>query len=124
MRDLFILLINWSGWNSKKGFEILAFPCNSFKQEPLDNAGIQEYARGKGATFPVLGKLGCEEGNQSHPLYLYLRDYLSGGVLGKTLKWNYTKFLCDADGIPVKRLGPAQNPFSFENDIVELLRKK
>jgi len=101
----------------------LAFPCNSFHQEPLENTGIQDYVRGKGATFPVLGKLACEEGRKSAPLYLYLRDYLSGGLLGKSLKWNYTKFLCDANGIPVRRLGPAENPFSFESDIVKLLNE-
>ena len=108
---------------SSKGFEILAFPCNSFKQEPLDHAGIKSYFASKGATFPVLGKIACEEGNDSAPLYLYLRDYLSGGITGKALKWNYTKFLCNAEGIPVKRLGPMQNPLSFEKDIVSLLEK-
>jgi len=108
---------------SEKGFEILAFPCNSFKQEPLDNAGIVAYTRGKGATFPILGKIACEEGANTAPLYQYLRDYLSGGLTGKTLKWNYTKFLCNAEGIPIRRLGPLDNPLSFEKDIVKLLEK-
>jgi len=109
---------------SDKGFEVLAFPCNSFNQEPLSNEGIKEYVQGKGAKFPVLGKIECENKDQTAPIYLYLRDYLSGGVLGKTLKWNYTKFLINAEGIPIRRLGPLDNPLSFEKDIVKLLEKE
>ncbi|KAJ1422623.1 hypothetical protein B484DRAFT_399000, partial [Ochromonadaceae sp. CCMP2298] len=40
------------------GLEILAFPCNNFgSQEPGANAEVLEFAKGKGATFPILGKL-------------------------------------------------------------------
>lgn len=107
-----------------QGFEVLAFPCNNFgQQEPGTNEEILAYARNKGATFPVFGKLECENGDITHPLYKYLRASVSGGMLGQALKWNYTKFLCDAAGVPVKRYGPMQNPLSFEQDIAELLKK-
>jgi hypothetical protein len=34
---------------------------------------------------------------------------------------NFAKFLCDADGVPVKRYGPQQSPLSFESDITSLI---
>lgn len=44
-----------------QGLEIMAFPCNNFgSQEPGSNAEILTFAKGKGATFPVFGKLECE----------------------------------------------------------------
>ncbi len=105
------------------GFEILAFPCNNFgNQEPGSNADILAYARNKGATFTIMGKLECENGDKTHPMYKFLRANCSGGVLGQSIKWNYTKFLCNADGVPVKRYGPMQNPLSFEADINALLK--
>jgi glutathione peroxidase len=63
--------------------EILGFPCNNFgKQEPGSNEEIRAFATGKGATWPVLGKLDCENGNDTAPLYKFLRSGLSGGILG------------------------------------------
>jgi len=104
------------------GLEILAFPCNNFgSQEPGANAEVLEFAKGKGATFPILGKLECENGAKTAPLYEFLKQDLSGGVLGQTLKWNFTKFLCDAEGVPVKRFGPQESPLSFESHIKALL---
>ena len=44
-----------------QGLEIMAFPCNNFgSQEPGSNAEILTFAKGKGVTFPVFGKLECE----------------------------------------------------------------
>ena len=37
------------------------------------------------------------------------------------LTWNFTKFLCDSNGVPVKRFNPKENPLSFETAIQELL---
>jgi glutathione peroxidase len=104
--------------------EILAFPCNNFgNQEPGYNEAILSYARSeKAATFPVMGKLECDNGEQTHPLYKFLKSSLSGGVLGSGLKWNFAKFLCDAEGRPVKRYSPLYNPSSIEADILPLLQ--
>jgi len=59
-------------------------------------------------------------GKDAIPLFLYLRSELTG-VLGTSIKWNFTKFLCDRRGKPIKRYGPPTKPLSFENDIVALL---
>lgn len=82
---------------------------------------MKGYMGSQGVTFDVMGRLDCENGAKTHPLFQYLRNSISGGILGNQLKWNYTKFLCNADGIPVKRAGPTDNPLSFEKDIEQLL---
>jgi len=106
---------------NQQGLEILAFPCNQFgKQEPGSNAEIQEFAKGKGATFPVLGKLEVNGPNES-PLYTYLKSK-QGGFMGSAIKWNFGKFLC-RNGVPVKRYAPTDSPLSFEKDIVAELNK-
>lgn len=119
----FVVILYFSGFELRsRGFEILAFPCNNFgKQEPGTNEEILAFAKSKGATFPVLGKVECENGAATHPVYKYLKSVLDNGMLGPSLKWNFTKFLCDAEGVPVKRYGPQESPLSFEKDIVALL---
>ena len=99
----------------------MAFPCNQFGgQEPGSNAEVQQFARNKGATFPVLGKLEVN-GPGEDPLFTYLKSK-KGGLLGSAIKWNFSKFLC-RDGIPVKRYAPTDSPLSFEKDIVAELNK-
>ena len=106
-----------------EGLEVLAFPCDNFgNQEPAENSDIFEFAtKTKGATFPVFGKLECDNGEKTHPLYKYLKSSLDGGLLGQGLKWNFSKFLCDKDGIPIKRFMPITSPMAIEKDISELL---
>jgi len=107
---------------SDQGLEILAFPCNKFgAQEPGEDEEIASWAKGKGAHFPVLGKLDCVGGDTSHKLFQFLTKFIGGGLLGDGLKWNFHKFLVNADGIPVKRYGPIDYPKGFEADIKELL---
>lgn len=102
--------------HSSEGLEILGFPCNRFGgQEPGSNEEIDAFAKDKGATFPLMGKIDCgSEQEVSHPLFLFL-------TANGAIKWNFTKFLCDSEGVPVSRYGPTQNPLSFEDDIKRLL---
>jgi glutathione peroxidase len=112
---------------SDKGLEILAFPCNSFYQETGDANAICDFAKSKGVTFPLMAKVDCAARNNTHPLFSFLCQRLADtgafGYLGHGVKWNFTKFLCDGNGVPVKRYAPRVNPLAFENDIVELLNK-
>ncbi len=108
------------------GLEILAFPCNNFlNQEPGSGSDISAVVQSKGITFPVLGKLECENRDLTHPLYQYLKLALkeTSGWLGSSIKWNFTKFLCDSNGVPIKRYSPKQNPKSFEDDLKALLNQ-
>lgn len=111
--------------NSARGLEILAFPCNNFGgQEPGTNEEVKAFAEARGATYPLFGKLECDNGEATHPLYQYLKSSLPNGILGGGLKWNFAKFLCDKDGFPVKRYLPISNPRSIVPDIEALLNKE
>lgn len=102
------------------GLEILAFPCNQFgAQEPKPNAEIKEFAGNYGAEFPLMDKV-LVNGPQTHPLFAFLKNRLTGSF-GSFIKWNFTKFLCDKEGRPVKRFGPKDNPSTMEADIRALL---
>ena len=107
---------------NKKGLEILAFPCNQFaKQEAGTNAEIQTFCqKNYGLTFPVLGKIEVN-GENAHPLYNYLRKQKSGGLFGRGIKWNFTKFLVDKQGNVIKRFAPTVKPLSMKDDIEKLL---
>ena len=56
-------------------------------------------------------------GDQTHPLFSFLKDKL-GGMLGSFIKWNFTKFLVDKNGQPVKRYGPNEQPNVMEPDLL------
>lgn len=60
-------------------------------------------------------------GDKARPVFAWLQNVLSG-TLGNSVKWNFTKFLIDADGKPYKRYAPTTSPKSMEKDIVELLK--
>lgn len=107
---------------SDAGLEILAFPCNNFGgQEPGTMSEIMEFVSKYNVTFPIFHKLECENGKKTHPLFLFLRNSIDNGIYMQTLKWNFTKFLCDSNGIPIKRYAPNANPLSMEEDIKNLL---
>ena len=76
----------------------------------------------KGVTFPVLGKLECDNYDKTHPLYKYLKASLPGGILGTGLKWNFAKFLVNSNGIPIKRYSPTTSPLAIAPDIEALIK--
>ena len=93
------------------GFEILAFPRNQFGgQEPGDAEEIKTFCSTQfRVTFPIFGKVQVN-GRSSHPLFAFLRENAKG-ILGSTaIKWNFTKFVIDHTGIPLKRFGPRDDP--------------
>ncbi|XVE64852.1 hypothetical protein DITRI_Ditri07aG0135100 [Diplodiscus trichospermus] len=104
-----------------QGFEILAFPCNQFGgQEPGSNEQILEFActRFK-AEYPIFDKVDVN-GDSAAPIYKFLKSS-KGGLLGDSIKWNFTKFLVDKEGHVVERYAPTTTPLSIEKDIQKLL---
>lgn len=95
---------------SDKGLVILGFPCNQFaNQEPGDEKTISEGCLvNYGVTFPMFSKIDVN-GKNAHPLYKYLKKKLSGFLTG-SIKWNFTKFLIDKNGKPLKRFSPTTTP--------------
>ncbi len=59
-------------------------------------------------------------GADAHPLFGWLRSE-KGGVLNDAIKWNFTKFLIDREGRPVRRYAPTVEPAAIEADIRKLL---
>lgn len=104
-----------------KGLVILGFPCNQFgNQEPGDEKSISEGCLiNYGVTFPMFSKIEVN-GDNTHPIYKYLKNEL-GGFLSSKIKWNFTKFLIDAKGKPVKRFSPTTKPQKIENYLIKLL---
>jgi glutathione peroxidase len=106
-----------------EGLVILGFPCNQFRQqEPGDERAIQEFCQLKyNVTFPMFSKIDVN-GKNAHPLYKFLTQSIPG-TFGPNIKWNFTKFLIDTNGVPVKRYSSIKKPKSLEPDIIKLLRK-
>ncbi len=105
-----------------RGFVILGFPCNQFgAQEPGTADQIQEFCQlNYGVKFPMFGKIDVN-GSNAHPLFKFLTSE-KPGILGiEAIKWNFTKFLVDKDGNPVKRYAPNTTPEDIAPDIEKLL---
>jgi glutathione peroxidase len=105
-----------------KGFVILGFPANNFKnQEPGTNEQILEFCTSTyDVTFPMMSKISVK-GDDIHPLYRYLTT--ESGFDGD-IKWNFTKFLLDRKGKPAARFETPAEPLSKEIvDNIERLLK-
>jgi glutathione peroxidase len=104
-----------------KGLVILGFPCNQFgNQEPGSEKEIAEGCLiNYGVTFPMFSKVDVN-GENAHPIFKYLKSTLPGFLI-KRIKWNFTKFLIDSKGIPVKRYSPSTKPEDLTGDIEKLL---
>ena len=104
-----------------QGFSVLGFPCNQFgRQEPGSAAEIEEFCESNYAiSFPMFEKIDVNGAN-AHPLYQYLRDEKSG-LLGSSIKWNFTKFLIDRSGKVVARHAPTTTPGALRQEIEALL---
>jgi glutathione peroxidase-family protein len=109
--------------HEKDGLRVAAFPCNQFGgQEPWPESEIKKYvADNFHATFDLYAKLEVN-GDNAHPLWKYLKNK-QGGTLGDFIKWNFSKFVIDRHGIPVKRYGPQTTPNEMEKDIAEMLKQ-
>ncbi|RIV47263.1 glutathione peroxidase [Flagellimonas pelagia] len=104
-----------------QGLVILGFPCNQFGgQEPGTTDEIQEFCQlNYGVSFPMFAKIEVN-GKNTHPIFKYLKSELSG-LLGSNIQWNFTKFVVDKKGTPVKRFAPISTPESMEDYIKEIL---
>jgi glutathione peroxidase len=106
-----------------KGLLVLGFPSNQFfNQEPETNDNMEEACRvNHGVTFQLTEKIAVN-GERTHPLFKYLKASLPG-TLGKSIKWNFTKFLITPQGRPYKRYAPTTRPAKIEKDIQKLIGK-
>jgi len=103
---------------AKNGFEVLGFPCNQFrKQEPGSEEEIRSFCDLQyGVRFPLFSKIDVN-GPSTHPLYEFLKKSKPGFLGTQRIKWNFTKFLIDRSGHPIKRYSPQTAPTSIEKDV-------
>jgi glutathione peroxidase len=104
-----------------KGFEVLAFPCDQFgNQEPGSDQDIKSFCElNYGVDFPLFSKIEVN-GDDAHPLYKFLKSE-KGGLLGDSIKWNFTKFLVDKQGNVIERYAPTTPPEKIAPDIEKQL---
>ncbi|WP_413402322.1 glutathione peroxidase [Pseudoalteromonas sp. KJ71-7] len=100
------------------GFTILAFPCNQFdKNEPLEGIAIKDYYQKHFAiNFEVFDKV-MVNGPDTHPLFSYLKSHTRGIAQNRAIKWNFTKFLINAQGQLIARYAPRTKPESLHSVI-------
>jgi glutathione peroxidase len=105
-----------------KGLVVLGFPCNQFgHQEPGDAGEIRRFcSTNYDVTFPLFAKIEVN-GGDADPLYQYLKREARGVFGTERIKWNFTKFLVDAQGRVRKRFAPTAKPESIESAISALL---
>jgi glutathione peroxidase len=106
-----------------QGLVVLGFPCNQFAgQEPESNESMEQTCKVNfGVTFPLMEKIDVN-GPKTHPIFRLLKRRL-GGLFGSRIKWNFTKFLLDSSGRPVKRFAPVTKPATIEPYIQKLLAR-
>ncbi|WP_129629753.1 glutathione peroxidase [Candidatus Oscillochloris fontis] len=105
------------------GLVILGFPCNQFaNQEPGSAEEIREFCSlNYGVTFPIFSKVDVN-GPTTHPLYVYLKEQQPGFLGSHAIKWNFTKFLIDRNGVVQRRYSPTDLPEWVEQDALPLLK--
>jgi glutathione peroxidase len=106
----------------KRGLVVLGFPCNQFgAQEPGDEAAIGEFCSlTYDVTFPMFAKVDVN-GDNTHPVFAFLKAGARGVLGTEGIKWNFTKFLVDRDGKVVDRYASAHKPEDMVDDIERLL---
>lgn len=128
-----------------RGLEIVGFPCNQFaEQEPGTNEEAQSFCQiNYGVRFPIFAKVDVN-GEKAHPLFEYLKkrapfqgfdednfnakllkmvvtEKAPEWLLGDAIKWNFTKFLVDSQGVVIRRFEPTDSIDEIKSSIEAIL---
>lgn len=104
------------------GLVVLGFPSDQFHQEPRSDDEIAEFCSVNfGVDFPLFAKVDVN-GDSAHPLWQWLQNERPGVLGTSEIKWNFTKFLTDANGQVVGRFSPKQSPRSLRGEIEAVLK--
>ena len=122
LSDQFESLENLYKTYKDQGLVVLGFPSDQFAQELASAEEAEQACRmSYGVTFPMHDIIKVN-GKEAHPLFKYLTDNTKG-LLGSSIKWNFTKFLVDGEGNIIGRYSPKDKPESFEKEIQKVLAK-
>src|SRR5699024_7793479 len=105
-----------------EGLVVLGFPCNQFGgQEPGSAEEIRDFCSTTyDVDFPMFAKIAVN-GEDEHPLFHELKAQ-QGGLFGKRIKWNFSKFLVDREGVVQKRYAPQDKPEKIAADLPAYLQ--
>lgn len=94
---------------------IIGFPANNFGgQEPGSNTEIKEFCKKNyGVTFPLAEKVSVK-GDDTHPLYKYLKEQAAAKGFADPVTWNFGKFLVNEKGELIAVFSPKTKPLSDE----------
>ncbi|CAM1508132.1 Fc.00g049800.m01.CDS01 [Cosmosporella sp. VM-42] len=103
-------------------FVILGFPCNQFGgQEPGTDDEIQNFCQiNYGVSFPIMQKTDVN-GDNTNPLFAWLKQEQPGLMGLKRVKWNFEKFLVGRDGKVKGRWASTTKPEALEKPILDEL---
>jgi len=106
----------------KRGLTVLGFPCNQFGgQEPGNETAIADFCSlNYEVSFPMFAKVDVN-GENTHPIFAFLKKGAPGLLGTEAIKWNFTKFLVDREGKVVARYASATKPEDLAADIEKLL---
>ena len=106
-----------------RDFMVLGFPSNQFgAQESASNSEIKFFCQENyDVHFDMFAKIDVN-GNHTSPLYKQLKKEQGGFLWIDKIKWNFTKFLVNADGKVVARYASITKPETLKEDIEKLLR--
>lgn len=82
-----------------QNFVIVGFPSNDFgEQDPGTNEEIAEFCKiNYGVTFPMMSKIHVK-GDSIAPVYQFLNQKELNGKKNSSVKWNFQKYIINADG--------------------------
>lgn len=106
-----------------QGLVVLGFPCNQFgSQEPGSDEQIRQFCDlNFGITFPLTRKTEVN-GDNTHPVFAWLKKEKPGLLGIQSIKWNFTKFLVGRNGDVLQRYAPTVKPQDIEQDIKDALK--
>lgn len=94
-----------------RGFVVLGFPSDDFKQEDLEGKAIADFCElNYGVKFPIFKKSHVN-GTSRHPVYQFLT---SNAAKTGDVQWNFEKFLVNRRGQVVGRYSSSVAPSDAE----------
>ncbi|QCR30929.1 glutathione peroxidase [Lysinibacillus sp. SGAir0095] len=130
---------------AQQGVQVLSFPCNQFgAQNPEDGQTTATQCKLQfGVSYPVFDKINVN-GDSTHPLFNYLKHEVDCPtfkretmqqkmmyksiqenypeyLIGRNIRWNFTKFLVNQKGQVIKRFEPYDSFLDIEQAIEVLL---
>lgn len=119
-------LVEIYGKYKDSGLQILAFPCNQFRnQESKIESEIKEFVQDKfNVNFPMFSKIEVN-GPNTDPIFVFLKsnthEFVDSEKGLKNIPWNFAKFLVNSKGEIVSYYNPRKNPNEMVADIEKCL---